>query len=244
MIMNKEHLRNSFASTALMCALTVSAGIAMSANAPAEAAGICPSAAEITTSQTLSAACKQFLIRKLDSTVYLEGRKDLEVATYQKETGLPVDGAIGPITAKHILAGDKLRVASPRHNRTEFLVDKQRQVAYDIVNGTVKHEISVSTGTEKPFADRSKFDGHMITGVAHTPTGSWHVFRSEGPDYKAPLGGMPNARFFYEGFAVHEDPTTVRGRGSHGCVRVDHLAMPEIMADLHNGSTVEVVEHL
>lgn len=228
-------------------AMALTAGLALSGanvvNAEA-AVSPCPSVAELGTANRISAGCKSFLLRKLDATVYLEGSKLLEVATYQKEAGLQVDGVLGPKTAIGILRNIKLQVPSPRPRATEFLVDKRKQVAYDIVNGVVKHEISVSTGTEQAYSDPSKIDGHLITGVAHTPVGKWQVFRREGPTYASALGPMPNARFYNSGFAVHEDPTSVHGRGSHGCVRVDHGAMPLIINDLHIGATVEVVEHL
>lgn len=224
---------------------TVTAGLGATTMTSAEAAtNPCSALSELGSGQTLSASCRNFLLHKLDASIYFEGNKPLEVATYQKEAGLAVDGSLGPTTARHILSGDKLHIASPRPYSTEFLVDKNKQVGYYILNGLVKNEVSVSTGTERAYADTSKIDGHIISGTAHTPTGNWRVFRTEGPDYKAPLGPMPNARFFVGGIAVHGDPTSFHGRGSHGCIRIDPSAMASIIPHLPIGAAVEVVEHL
>ena len=242
--MISEQLQNRIVSATLIGALAGTASLGLVSKAEA-ATNPCPSVSELRASRSISAACKALLLGKLNNSVYAEGNRVLEVATYQKENGLHVDGSLGPITGSHILHGDRLHaVPSPRPTRTEFLVDKRKQVAYDIVRGIVRHEISVSTGTEQPYADRSQIDGHLITGVAHTPTGRWRVFRDESPTYRSALGAMPNARFFYQGYAVHEDPTSVLGRGSHGCVRIDHGAMPLVINDLSIGKVAEVVEHL
>lgn len=244
--MNKEIFQRVTKETTMLAlgAATVGALLGGVTVSPAEASTPCPTAEEMQHSSNFTLECRRFLLAQLDHTVYREGNKVLEIAAYQKESRLPVTGTMTAVTARSVARGDHLAVTSPRPNSTEFLVDKSRQVAYDIVNGQVTHEIAVSTGSERYYADRSQFDGSTIRGYSNTTTGKWHVNRIEGPNYRAPLGNMPNAHFYSGGYAVHEDPVSVTGRGSHGCVRVDHLAMPLIINDLHYGATVEVVEHL
>lgn len=63
--------------------------------------------------------------------------------------------------------------------------------------------------------------------ACRTPTGSFHVYSKQGPDYKSkifpiPRGGapMPYAMFFNGGAAIHGSVEVMEHNASHGCVRI------------------------
>lgn len=213
--------------------------------------GACPAPEKISSKTSLSSPCRTFLMSSLRKSVYDDPSDMLSVATYQKLARIKtVDGALGPITAKSILSGKALRIASPdiHAGKKEMLIDKSLQVAYMIGSGSVEHVFSVSTGRERDYSELGK-DGKIHQGRGHTPTGTFKVYDSKPADYTAPLGAMPYARFFtdkaqsIEGFAVHAGTVDPAGRASHGCVRLD-LATVEsvIVKELNIGDTVRIQE--
>lgn len=243
--MGVEALRSRIAAGVVLAALALTVVHA----SPASAVGrSCPVAADIHADRDVTPTCVAAIYRYiLDPSPFFEGDKKLEVATYQKELGLPLNGVLDAVTARHLLTGGVVHVSTPVHHRfaTEFLVDKHKQVAYDIVRGQVTREVSVSTGTERYYADRSQFDGRILRGVANTPVGAWSVFRRQGANYQAPLGPMRYPDFYDRGWAVHGgEPVSIFGRQSHGCVRVSDSVLPLLQADLGYGRIVEVIEHL
>ncbi len=213
--------------------------------------GACPAPEKISSKTSLSAPCRTFLMGSLRQSVYDDPSDMLSVATYQKLAGVKtVDGSLGPITAKSILSGKAMRVASPDSHaaKKEMLIDKSRQVAYMIGSGSVEHVLSVSTGRERAYSELGK-DGKIQQGSGHTPTGTFKVYDSKPADYVAPLGAMPYARFFtdkaqsIEGFAVHAGTVDPAGRASHGCVRLDLATVESIIVkELNIGDTVRIRE--
>jgi hypothetical protein len=115
---------------------------------------------------------------------------------------------------------------------------------YSLTDGQVRHLFSIASGTEKPYIFKDK-KGHVKHETADTPTGTYHITRTKGPNYKAPLGRMPYARFYDDvnGIAVHSGTVTTKGRLSHGCIHVENPTMKKyIVPYFHKGNTVKVVE--
>ena len=206
------------------------AAFAMANPEAAEAQNPCPAPTELA-KRGIPQPCRDFLMRQLDIAGY-DDPYPLNVATYQKVTEAgPVDGDVGPITARSILQGKGLNVAYPElkpQGGPKIAIDKSRQVSFLYSRTGRIHKIfSVSTGTEEPYKERVA-DGRIAEGDAHTPTGIFKIKSRHGPEYKSSkgLGEMPYARFFLPpAYAFHSGNVSFKGRGSHGCVRYNPSSM-------------------
>jgi lipoprotein-anchoring transpeptidase ErfK/SrfK len=143
----------------------------------------------------------------LDPT-HVDGRTGMEttfaVIAFQKWTGLPRDGVVGPATTKALATAERpLPITSGTGKRIEVLLD--RQLALIVQDDTVVLTVPVSTGK----------------GVNATPPGSFTVFRKEVKSWSYPFQvWLPWASYFVGGIAFHEYPDVPTEAASHGCVRV------------------------
>jgi lipoprotein-anchoring transpeptidase ErfK/SrfK len=175
--------------------------------------------------KNVSARCANYLMRELRSSVYDDADDYLSVATYQKMTHgkLAVDGDLGPMTARSILSGFKMQLRKPAAatHRDHLVVDKSDQVMYAVKNGSLRHVVSISSGTEQPYRERGQ-DGSIEQGIADTPTGTWRIYDEAGADFEGNLGSMPYALKYdsANGIFVHAGNVAISGRQSHGCIRV------------------------
>lgn len=205
----------------------------------------CPTSKKIT-ARNFTPHCRASVMRELRASVYDDVSDTLAVATYQKEADIAVDGSIGPDVARHVRQGDALRVASPDPSAKgrELFIKKDKQVAYDLNNGVIKHIFSISSGMERHYRQMGT-DGVWHEGNAHTPTDTFTINEVDGADYPGGgLGAMPYARKFdSDGDAVHTGNVDLDGRDSHGCVRVEGQTMVRyIVPEYGLGNTVKIVE--
>jgi peptidoglycan hydrolase-like protein with peptidoglycan-binding domain len=138
----------------------------------------------------------------------VDGRPGMEttlaVIAFQKWTGLPRDGVVGPATSKALATAERpLPIGSGRGKRVEVLLD--RQLALIVDSSQVVLTVAVSTGK----------------GSNATPPGSFRVFRKEVKSWSYPFQvWLPWASYFVGGIAFHEYPDVPTQAASHGCVRV------------------------
>jgi lipoprotein-anchoring transpeptidase ErfK/SrfK len=97
-------------------------------------------------------------------------------------------------------------------NRAE--VDIKHQLLFIYKSGELVLISHISSGSEKRYYSQGRWS------VAHTPRGTFTVYRKAAGWETSPLGKLYKANYFYGGFAVHGEPEVPRYPASHGCVRV------------------------
>jgi peptidoglycan hydrolase-like protein with peptidoglycan-binding domain len=147
------------------------------------------------------------------------------VVAFQKWTGLPRDGVVGPSTqAALAAAGPPAPIRPGSGRRAEVLLDRQLTL---LIDGTqVTRVLDVSTG--KPGYE--------------TPAGSFSVFRKELRSWSVPYKvWLPWASYFVGGVAFHEYPDIPPVPASHGCVRVPRWDAEWLYGQIPNGTPVTVI---
>ena len=134
----------------------------------------------------------------------LDDATAVAVLEFQKWSGLPRDGVLGPGTASALRRATRPRpVTAGMGRRVEVLLD--RQLALLVEGRRVVRAVHISSGA----------------GGA-TPTGSFRVYRKEQLSWSVPFQvWMPWASYFVGGIAFHEYPVVPSYPASHGCVRVN-----------------------
>jgi lipoprotein-anchoring transpeptidase ErfK/SrfK len=97
-------------------------------------------------------------------------------------------------------------------NRAE--VDVKHQLLFVYQNGRLVLTSHISSGSEKRYYS----SGHW--SVAHTPRGTFSVYRKAAGWETSPLGKLYKANYFYRGYAIHGEPSVPLHPASHGCVRI------------------------
>jgi lipoprotein-anchoring transpeptidase ErfK/SrfK len=116
-------------------------------------------------------------------------------------------------------------------------VDIRRQVLlYVGDDGTVKHIVSVSTGSEKRYFDQGEWQ------TAHTTRGKYKVTWKYNGIRKASLGDLYYPSYFNGGIAVHGSPSIPTYAASHGCVRIPLFADQAIYKLMPVGTAVYVYD--
>jgi peptidoglycan hydrolase-like protein with peptidoglycan-binding domain len=146
------------------------------------------------------------------------------VVALQKVAGLVRDGVTGPLTMSHVEAGT--RPAARSGGALHVEVDLARQVLLLAGGGTVRTILATSTGSGERFRMEKK--GPWYT--AHTPPGTFRVFRQVDEWDKGPLGALYRPKYFNGGIAIHGFPVVPTQPASHGCCRVSMSAMDMIWA--------------
>jgi L,D-transpeptidase catalytic domain/Sporulation and spore germination/Putative peptidoglycan binding domain len=139
----------------------------------------------------------------------VDDRTIVAVLEFQKWTGLPRDGVLGPATVAALQRAVRPRpLTRAPGRRVEVLID--RQLALLIQGNRVVRAVHISSGA----------------GGA-TPTGSFRVYRKERLSWSVPFSvWMPWASYFTGGIAFHEYPVVPAYPASHGCVRVNAYDAP------------------
>ncbi|WP_329246059.1 L,D-transpeptidase family protein [Actinoallomurus sp. NBC_01490] len=117
-------------------------------------------------------------------------------------------------------------------NRAE--VDIKHQLLYVYRSGRIVLISHVSTGSEKRYFSQGYWS------VAHTPRGSFSVYRKAPGWETAPLGVLYKANYFLGGYAIHGEPEVPLHPASHGCVRVPMHTSNLVAALLPIGTRVYV----
>jgi hypothetical protein len=121
---------------------------------------------------------------------------------------------------------ESLRVAQrPRPLETGYPhieIDLHRQVLFIIdVLGVHLRILPVSSGSGEFFTEGG------VTRQAITPTGRFKVYRKIDGWRKSPLGLLYYPNYFYDGIAIHGNPSVPAHPASHGCIRIPMFAARE-----------------
>lgn len=139
---------------------------------------------------------------------------------FQKIEGRPRTGKL----AKEEL--EALRVAKPPKPRetgyAHIEVDLCRQVLFLVgAEDASLRILPVSTGSGKCFTEGGR------TRLAITPTGRFKIQWKLKGWRKSPLGLLYYPNYFYDGVAIHGNPSVPPQPASHGCVRIPMFAAQE-----------------
>ena len=151
------------------------------------------------------------------------------VMAFQKFTELPVTGSVDDETADAILRAERPLSRSEEKGLEKDVVevDLDRQLAFVVRAGVTESVLNVSTGTGKPYVERSpKNPNIVVRDVAETPKGRFRVekLRTDGW-WNGDLGSIYRPIYFRGGIAFHGSAVIPAYPASHGCVRVSVDAM-------------------
>ena len=140
----------------------------------------------------------------------------------QKAANLNPDGVVGPSTWAALEAGVK---PTPQpETGYEIQINLAKDLIMVVNNNQVVWTLNTSTGGGYTYTE----DGQ--TDVATTPTGVFQTRRIVNGLVTDSLGTLWMPRFFYEGYAIHGDPSVPPYPVSHGCARVSNEAIEWIWA--------------
>lgn len=160
-----------------------------------------------------------------------------EVVALQRRYHLTPDGVVGPNTwfalshSVHALPAGmpSAAVQGARRHGYAVVADKRTDVAYLLRFDRASGQVTVALQTP------TSFGGCNSDGCYDTPTGTFHVTRREGRDYRSGLYNGPNGKgapmpwsvFFVGGVALHYDPLGA----SHECVHIPSLTDAKLIHD-------------
>ncbi len=140
----------------------------------------------------------------------------------QKAANLNPDGVVGPSTWAALEAGVK---PTPQpETGYEIQINLANDLLMVVNNNQVVWTLNTSTGGGYTYTE----DGQ--TDVATTPTGVFQTGRIVNGLVTDSLGTLWMPRFFYEGYAIHGDPSVPPYPVSHGCARISNEAIEWIWA--------------
>ena len=151
------------------------------------------------------------------------------VMAFQKFSGLEATGSVDDQTAEAMLHAERplSRSESEARDKDVVEVDLERQLAFVVRAGNTEAVLNVSTGTGKPYVERSpKNPNIVIRDVGDTPQGRFRVEKLR-PDgwWEGDLGSIYRPIYFHGGIAIHGSAVIPAYPASHGCVRVSVDAM-------------------
>jgi hypothetical protein len=101
-------------------------------------------------------------------------------------------------------------------------IDLHRQVLFVVdVAGVPLRILPISSGSGEYFTEGG------VTRQAVTPTGRFKVYRKIEGWRKSPLGLLYYPNYFYDGIAIHGNPSVPVRPASHGCIRIPMFASQE-----------------
>jgi peptidoglycan hydrolase-like protein with peptidoglycan-binding domain len=153
------------------------------------------------------------------------------VMAAQKYYGLPTTGVADQATMD-VLSAQSVRAWGTPTLRTQFEIDKTRQLLFIVRDGRTEWILNTSTGSDVPYEEVDQKNGGMTRGDAHTPVGAFKVYReyTDGWEF-GQLGELYRPKYFNGGIAVHGSRSIPNYPASHGCVRVSVNAMDWIWAN-------------
>ncbi len=157
------------------------------------------------------------------------GVADMQTSTavlgFEKWTGLPRDGSLGPGV---VAALSRATRPEPKLHKPGRRIEVQlgRQLALLIQDNRVVRAVHISSGA-----------------YGKTPTGSFRVFRKERYSWSVPFKvWLPWASYFTGGVAFHEFGSVPTYAASHGCVRVNHYDAQLLFGFAEMGTPVDVFD--
>jgi peptidoglycan hydrolase-like protein with peptidoglycan-binding domain len=177
------------------------------------------------------------------------------------------DGKYGPVVVQAVMAAQKYYGLDPTgradqatvdtlsgvterpwgtiHEGDLFEVDKTRQLLFIIQGGRTAWVLNTSTGSDVPYTEVDQKNGGTTSGDAHTPEGTFKVYREYSDGWESgQLGELYRPKYFSGGVAVHGAPQVPNHPASHGCVRVSTDAMDWIWANDLLPKGLHVVVHV
>ncbi|GGL31214.1 hypothetical protein GCM10012283_11920 [Phycicoccus endophyticus] len=142
------------------------------------------------------------------------------VFALQKAAGIARDGVVGPDTRRALDRGVRPQ-ATLTGDGVE--IDLERQLLLVVRDGSTTLAFNTSTGSGEPYTSTSG-----RPAIAHTPTGSYTVFREVDGQDDSELGQLWRPKYFNGGYAVHGSPSIPPYPASHGCARLSTSAMDMI----------------
>ena len=165
------------------------------------------------------------------------------VMAAQKYYGLEPTGKADQATVD-TLSGATERAWGTIHEGDLFEVDKTRQLLFIIRGGRTEWILNTSTGSDVPYVEADQKNGGTTSGDAHTPEGTFKVYREYSDGWESgQLGELYRPKYFKGGVAVHGAPQVPNYPASHGCVRVSVNAMDWIWAENLLPMSMKVVVH-
>lgn len=173
--------------------------------------------------------------QKLDSLHYDVGPVDGNIdeaaghaiMAFQKVNGLSRTGTLNDAVAAQIMsttATPPALVPGGEPNRVE--ISLARQVLFLYENGSLSKILAVSTGTSE----------------TPTPTGTFHMYRSESGWHTSALGRLYNAQYFVGGYAIHGSTSVPAQPASHGCVRIPMNSAEWFPSHVTKGTQVVILD--
>ena len=152
---------------------------------------------------------------------------------FQKITARP---RTGKLNAEELQALRLAQRPAPQETTGAHLeIDLDRQVLF-VVNeqGSAERILPISSGSGEWFTEGGR------TRRALTPLGRFKIQRKIAGWRKSALGLLYYPSYFFDGVAIHGNPSVPATPASHGCVRVPMFAAPELFALTPVGTVVLV----
>lgn len=142
------------------------------------------------------------------------------LVAFQKVEGRARTGALTPDELSALRTAQRPKVLEWGYAHIE--IDLQRQVLFVVdCCGAILRILPVSSGSGEWFTEGG------YTRQAITPTGRFKVTRKIEGWRKSPLGLLYYPSYFYDGVAIHGNPSVPTRPASHGCVRIPMFAAKE-----------------
>jgi lipoprotein-anchoring transpeptidase ErfK/SrfK len=136
------------------------------------------------------------------------------VWAFQKVNGINPSSNAGTKTWSALAHPKTPKPIVPKGAKSRAEVSIKHQLLFIYKSGKLVLISHISSGSEQRYYSQ----GHW--SVAHTPRGSYHVYRKAKGWETSPLGKLYKANYFTGGYAIHGEPAVPLHPASHGCVRV------------------------
>jgi lipoprotein-anchoring transpeptidase ErfK/SrfK len=190
------------------------------------------------------------LEEKLEELMYdtgkVDGRFDWStwqgVVAFQKYEGLKRTGKVDNKLRLLIQNGRTPVGKITNGPATRLEVNKEKQLTFMYVDGSLYRVLSVSTGNNKKYCDWSRKAQRQVCGTAVTPPGRFKIQRRINGWRESDLGRLYNPLYFNGGIAFHGAPSVPAYPASHGCVRLPMPIAEWFPKVVKNGTAVYVYE--
>ena len=140
---------------------------------------------------------------------------------FQKVEGRQRTGKLSRAELQALLSATRPLPKYSGHAHVEIDLKRQVLLIVDAI-GTATHILPVCTGNEKSYID------HGEVHRAHTPRGSFRVFRKIAGWRRSSLGLLYYPNYIHNGIAIHGSPAMAIHPASHGCIRIPMFASKKL----------------
>jgi len=172
--------------------------------------------------------------------VKIDGKADdstrQAIIAFQKVEGVKRTGIVNDALIQRLNSASR-PAARFRNGAMHVEIDISRQVLFVVdENGNVSRILPVSSGSERRYVEKGKRQ------IAHTPRGSFKIYRQIKGVRHAPLGTLYYPNYFTAGVAIHGSASVPATPASHGCVRIPRFAEREFSSMVSVGTGVHVYD--